>query len=51
MPYCEFALKIERAANPCKVLSVFAKKHLVDCKLVDLESVRKLRFGSNIDDC
>jgi hypothetical protein len=50
MPYCEHPLKIEGSANPCKVLSVFTKKHPVDCKLVDLESVSKLRLGMNLND-
>jgi hypothetical protein len=45
--FCRYANDVQKTQS--KILD-FAKKHSVECRIVDSESVRKQRFGSNIDD-
>ncbi|MBU2877081.1 hypothetical protein [Aliiglaciecola lipolytica] len=49
MPYCKSAIKIEATAMASDVLFAFPKAHTFECKLVDIEEVRKLKHEESHD--
>jgi hypothetical protein len=45
--FCRYANDLQKVQAK---IHAFAKNHPIECKLVDLKNVRKLRFGMNLND-